>query len=96
MSDIKRSCPACDAYTSNVGIAFRDDQPCPYCGLPAEAALQLDLARERGAQRETLEMAAKAEARAARAEAEVARLRGLVNEILWTAERADKESGHAG
>jgi hypothetical protein len=40
MSDLKMTCPGCDAHTSAVGIAYRDGDPCPYCGLPAEETLQ--------------------------------------------------------
>ena len=78
---------------TNVGIDFSQGDPCRYCGLPADAAFELDLARERGANKATVDMAAKAEARAAVAEVEVARLRGLLREIGWSVERAEKEAG---
>lgn len=35
MSDLKRSCPACKSWTSEIGEAFRDGEPCPVCGAPA-------------------------------------------------------------
>lgn len=92
MSDIKRTCPACDSWTSSVGIAFRDGEPCPYCGLPAEAVEALDRAAERGAEQSMVDMAAKAEVRATNAEAEVRRLRGLLREILWSAQLAEEEA----
>jgi hypothetical protein len=34
----KMNCPACHAYTSDVLRAYEDEEPCPSCGLPAEAA----------------------------------------------------------
>jgi hypothetical protein len=90
VSDLKRSCPACGTHSSSVGIDFRDGNPCRYCGLPAEAAFQLDAARERGASQAAVEMAAQAEARAAVAEAEVARLRAVLDEIRWAAEAVEE------
>lgn len=32
MSDLKRECPACHSYTSAIGQAIEDREPCPYCG----------------------------------------------------------------
>jgi hypothetical protein len=29
---VKETCPGCDAHTSSVYAAFRDGDPCPYCG----------------------------------------------------------------
>lgn len=91
VSDLKRSCPACGTHSSDVGYDFINGDPCRFCGLPAEAALALDVAKARGAQQSILDMAAKAEARAGKAEAEVVRLRELLREILWAAERADRD-----
>ncbi|MCW2785263.1 MAG: hypothetical protein JWP74_1780 [Marmoricola sp.] len=90
MSDLKRSCPACGSYSSSVGIDFRNGDPCRYCGLSANAAFELDQAKERGAQQSAIDMAAKASARADIAEREVQRLRGLLDEISWVVERRDK------
>ena len=92
MSDLKRTCPACDSETSAIGMAFRDGEPCPYCGLPAEAAEAVIRARRRGAAEDVLERMARAEARAARAEARLARLLGAVDDI----ERAAREARHVG
>jgi hypothetical protein len=90
MSDLKVTCPACDSYSSSVGIGFRDEGKCPFCGLPVEAFVALEKARARGAKDSIVKMSAEAEARAARAEAEVGRLKGLLSEIRWTVERAEK------
>jgi DNA repair exonuclease SbcCD ATPase subunit len=81
MSDLKRSCPGCDAWTSSVGAAFRDGEPCPYCGLPAEAAHAIDEARERHASEVVVKRLADAEVRAAKAEAEVDRLTSILNRV---------------
>jgi hypothetical protein len=34
----KTTCPGCESYTSGVLAAFRNGEPCPYCGLAAEDA----------------------------------------------------------
>ena len=87
MSDLKRSCPACDSHTSAIGAAFRDGEPCPYCGLPAEAAHAIDAAQERHVSEEVLKRLAAAEVRAVNAEAEARR----VNAILDSLRRALRE-----
>lgn len=45
----KMTCPACNAYTSSVLAAFEEGQPCPYCGLSADAALEIDGVRQQRA-----------------------------------------------
>lgn len=92
MSDLKRNCPACGTRSSDVGYDFLEGRPCRFCGLPAEAASAFDAARARGAEQALVDVAAKAEARAARAEAEVDRLRGLLVEIQWAVERVDGDA----
>lgn len=79
MSDLKRSCPGCDAWTSAVGAAFRDGLPCPYCGLPADAAHAIDVARDRKVADDILERVAAAEIRAAAAERRVADLEQAID-----------------
>lgn len=32
----KATCPGCDAHTSAIATAFREDEPCPYCGYDPE------------------------------------------------------------
>ena len=80
MSD-KRQCPACETYSSSVLAAFQRGEGCPQCGLSADAAEQLLMARARGATAELVEMAAKAEARAQAAEAEASELRATLAQI---------------
>lgn len=45
MTDIKRSCPVCDAHTSAVGLAVRDGENCPQCGAPNEIIREIDRLR---------------------------------------------------
>lgn len=88
MSDLKQMCPACDSETSAIGMAFRDGEPCPYCGLPAEAAEAVMEARKRGATEQVLERLAKAEARAAMAERRLGHLLGTLSAIARMADSA--------
>ena len=88
MSDLKTTCPACDSWTSEVGRALRDGEPCPYCGLPAEAAEAVIRARRRGAAEDVLERMAKAEARAAMAEKRLGHLLGTLGAIARMADSA--------
>lgn len=81
MSDIKRECPGCDSWTSAVGEAFRDGDPCPYCGLPAEAVRLIDEARERHVSEDLITRYAAADERARKAETEARRLRLVLNNI---------------
>lgn len=74
----KATCPACDSCTSGIARAFRDGESCPHCDLPADAAAAVLAAQERGASEDLVTRAAKAEQRAAAAEAEAGRLRGVL------------------
>lgn len=88
MSDLKQMCPACDSETSAIGLAFRDGEPYPYCGLPAEAAEAVIGARKRGASEQVLERMARAEARAAMAERRLSHLLGTLSDIARLADSA--------
>lgn len=81
MGDMKRSCPGCEAWTSSVGLAFRQGEPCPYCGLPAEAARLIDEAQERNVSAKLTQRLIEAEKRAAKAEGAAAELRSLLASI---------------
>jgi len=69
------TCPACNAHTSSVRIAYLDDQPCPQCNLPAATAEAILDIRARQADAELTRRYEEALIRAGRAEAELARLR---------------------
>lgn len=42
----RATCPGCDSHTSSVWAALRDGEPCPYCGLSADAIVAVTAARE--------------------------------------------------
>jgi hypothetical protein len=42
----KTDCPACRAYTSDVTAAVDRGEPCPYCGLSADAILEITAVRQ--------------------------------------------------
>lgn len=45
----KMTCPACDSHSSSVLNAFEEGRPCPNCGLSAQAALEIQMVRQRRA-----------------------------------------------
>lgn len=92
MSDLKKSCPACDSWTSAVGQAFLDGEPCPYCGFPAEAARQLEAAESRGADQKMIDAFVEAEKRATKAETELAQLRRALADIRSVVRRWGDET----
>ncbi|MFG3340551.1 hypothetical protein [Glycomyces sp. NPDC048151] len=47
MSDLKRTCPGCNSWSSSIGIAWRNGDPCPSCGLSAAAAAEIDEIRDK-------------------------------------------------
>jgi hypothetical protein len=83
----KQSCPACGSHTSAIWSAFEDGAPCPYCGLPADSALQFEIAQRRGADEALIERTAKAEALVAQAEHRIRELERQIQEIRWIVER---------
>lgn len=77
----KRQCPACLSWTSGVLAAFRDGLPCPYCGLPADAAANFARAQEVGVEKAIVERAIAAEMRAVKAEARVVELTEILARV---------------
>jgi hypothetical protein len=71
----KIECPACNSYTSDVARAFRDDRPCPTCGLSAEAAAEILAVRTARADEALKGRLEAALVRAGKAEAEASSLR---------------------
>lgn len=77
----KMTCPGCNSHTSDVFYAVERDDPCPYCGLPAESILAVDVVRQSRADQGLKEKFIEAEVRAGKAEAERDRLREQLREI---------------
>lgn len=48
----RTSCPGCRSHTSGVLNAFQENKPCPYCGLSAQAAFEIEGVRRRVADAE--------------------------------------------
>jgi len=71
----KMSCLGCNSYTSAIYDAYQDGNPCPNCGLPAEATEKVLQARKRGADEDLVRQYQEAEVRAGKAEAEASMLR---------------------
>lgn len=68
-------CLGCNSYTSAIYDAYWDGQPCPVCGLPAEATRRVMEARKGSADEDLIRQYQEAEVRAGKAEAEAAQLR---------------------
>lgn len=86
MSDIKRSCPVCEAWTSEVGYAVRDGEPCPYCGTPADLILRIDALREAHGDRRLRQELETALVDMSKARQEADRLRDMLTRVqlaLW-------------
>jgi hypothetical protein len=80
-------CPGCGNYLSDILAAFRDGQPCPRCGLPADTARQVHEARRKGVDEETERRYLDALKRAIAAEAEARDLRERLDVIREAANR---------
>lgn len=80
MSD-KLTCVGCNACTSSVLQAVRRDDPCPHCGLSAEAIVEVLMVRERGANAEVTAQYEAARIRADRAEERARRLGAQLDQI---------------
>lgn len=89
----KTTCPACDAHTSAVFMAFNEEEPCPYCGLPAEVADVVLAARARGAETAVLERLARAEQRAANAERRIHELESALRVVRRMADELFPKEG---
>lgn len=77
----KMTCPACTSHTSSVLSAYREGEPCPYCGLTVDATQQILTIQRSKASEDVKRMAQEAVERAARAEAEVRRLERIVERV---------------
>lgn len=80
MSD-KMECPGCKSYTSSVLRAVRDGEPCPYCGLTADAIEAVLAASRKHGETKLVEDLREALKRADKAEAQAGRLRAAMWQI---------------
>lgn len=87
----KLTCPGCNSHTSSVQAAVDNDQPCPYCGLPATTIVAVLGARQHTTDSELLARFEQAEVRAGRAEAEVLRLRGRLAAVTALVDEWNRE-----
>lgn len=77
----RMTCPGCSAYTSDVLSAYLDGLPCPYCGLPSTAAREVLAAQRCGADAALTEKYTALVVQAGQNEAELQRLRNVVDDI---------------
>jgi hypothetical protein len=89
MSD-KMQCPGCMSYTSSIRRAVEDNEPCPSCGLSADAIAEIY-----GIQRSRADEALKARLQAAiitedQALAAVREMHPLVRELIDVAGKAQR------
>lgn len=42
MGDMKKHCLVCDSYTSSIGYAWAEGNPCPVCGASKDDSLALE------------------------------------------------------
>lgn len=87
MSD-KAECPACGSYSSTIRRAFGDGDPCPSCGLSADAAAEVMAIRRRDADAELTRRCEEATVRADRTETRVRQLEAALDGLQKTLSEA--------
>lgn len=75
------TCPGCNSHTSSVLAAVRVGDPCPYCGLSADAIEAVGAARERHGEKELVDQLQGALVRADKAEQEARKLRSVLSRV---------------
>ena len=80
MSD-KMTCPGCGAHTSAVLINVSRDEPCPYCGLSADAIMEVAEVRRKTADEDLKTRLEKALIERDRAVTEAVRLGRILEEV---------------
>lgn len=79
---LKLWCPGCDSQTSELWrVVHEEGDPCPYCGLPAEAIELVVKAQEKNVANELTDRFMKAEQRATAAEKELRLLQEQLRRI---------------
>lgn len=85
----KMTCPVCDSRTSAVLSGVREGSGCPYCGASASLIQQVDDLRNRNVESALVEQLVDLGSRAEKAEAEAARLRGILASLRHELDRVD-------
>jgi uncharacterized Zn finger protein (UPF0148 family) len=80
----KMTCPGCGAHSSSVLIKVNDGEPCPFCGLSADAITEITDVRRRKADEDLKARLEKMLVERDRAVAEAAKL----NRVLYAVRRA--------
>lgn len=89
----KMTCPGCGAHTSTVLARVREGEPCPNCGLSAEAIIEVTQVRQRAADEELKGRLSTALIERDRAVTEAARLRAAAESARDALDRALKGEG---
>jgi hypothetical protein len=80
----KMICPGCDAESSSILTSVRNGEPCPFCGLSAEAISEIQSVRQVKADEDLKDRLEKALVERDHALAEAAKLRSLVASARMT------------
>jgi hypothetical protein len=91
MSD-KSTCPGCNAHTSAVRAAVREERPCPYCGLSADVIEQVNAVQDRLEETALTRQWQEAVIRADRAEREAELLRTKLDKVRRVLDEKPEES----
>jgi hypothetical protein len=83
MGDWKMECPGCNAWTDSVGIAYRDGNDCPSCGLLWSATDAVLTARQKYKDDERTEKLEAAEVRAGQAERDRDQYLHKLGDLRW-------------
>lgn len=75
------TCPGCGAHTSSVLAKVNDGEPCPFCGLSADAILEVAEVRRKAADEDLKARLEKALVDRDRALAEAAKLRNVLHDV---------------
>jgi uncharacterized Zn finger protein (UPF0148 family) len=85
MSDLNRFCPVCESNTSAIGLAYKEGDPCPYCGTTEETAKLIIAAQDRLADQKLVDelIAANKTIAALRAELDqMSRFRSAIRSVM--------------
>ena len=87
----KTTCPGCDSYLSDITRAFDAGEPCPVCGLSAQAAFEIEAVRMKRGDESLKQQLEEALIRAGKAETEARRATRRLERIKYELERSLSE-----